>query len=149
MRPALLEYIEEMLITTLVVEGFVNRIRVMIVNNHSLLMDGVESLLRANGQFEVVSTTASNLADFSRENKHFEPNIVIIDEAMTFIKPAHLITSLPGTSQVRLIMINSRTTKLEIYDKSKLSVSTVDHFLDAIRNETAQYLNKFPGNPTH
>jgi DNA-binding NarL/FixJ family response regulator len=89
MRPALLDYIEEILITTFVEEDFMNRIRVMIVNSYSLLMDAVQSLLRANGQFEVVSTAASNLADFSRENKHLEPNIVIIDEAMTFINSTH------------------------------------------------------------
>jgi DNA-binding NarL/FixJ family response regulator len=122
--------------------------RVLIVNSHSLLMESVESLLGASEQFEVGSTTASNLADLSRGIEHLKPNIVIIDEAMTFIKPAHLITSLPDIPEVRLIVINSRTTKMDIYDKSKLSAPTVNHFLDTIRNETVQYLNKNLENST-
>ena len=115
------------------------RIRVLIVNSHSLLMEGVGSLLAANGHFEVISTPANNLADLTREIKHSKPNIVITDEAETFIKPAHLITYLPTTLKMRLIIMNSRTSRMDIYDKSELSASTVDHFLEAIKSEIAQY----------
>ena len=119
-----------------------DKMRVLIVNCHSLLMDGVESLLEANGQYEVVSTSASKLPDLIGEIKHLKPNIVIIDEAMTYIKPAHLITSLPNIQKVRLIVMNSRTSRMDIYDKSKLYASTPDHFLEAINNKMTQYLLK-------
>lgn len=115
-----------------------DRMRILIVNPRSLLMDGVESLLGTSGHFEVVSTAASNLAELSRDIKHSRPNIVIIDEAFTYIKPAHLITNLPDTAKMRLIVINSRTSRVDIYDKSEFSAPSLDHFMDAIRNEMAQ-----------
>jgi DNA-binding NarL/FixJ family response regulator len=129
-------------------EDFMKIMRVLLVSDHSLLMDSVESLLGASGQFEVGSTTISNLADLSRGIEHLKPNIVIIDEAMTFIKPAHLFTFLPDTPEVRLILINSRTSRMVIYNKNNASAPTVNHFLDAIRHETVQHLNKNLESPT-
>ena len=117
-----------------------DRMRILVVNTHSLLMDGVESILGAHGHFEVFSTPAVNIADLNRDIKHSKPNIVIIDEAMTFIKPAHLITSLPVTTKIRLIVINSRTSRVDIYERSEFSVPTLDHFLEAIREEMSKNL---------
>jgi DNA-binding NarL/FixJ family response regulator len=114
--------------------------RILVVNPRTLLMEGVESLLGANGHFEVLSTPAGNIADLRQDIKHSKPNIVIIDEAMTFIKPAHLITSLPETTKIRLIVINSRTSRVDIYERSEFSAPTLDHFLEAIREEMAKNL---------
>jgi DNA-binding NarL/FixJ family response regulator len=98
---------------------------ILIVNIHTLLIEGVESLLHSNEKdgFEVVTTLADNFADLIREIELVKPSAIVVDEVASFMNPAELITSLLNTRCVRLIVLNSQTSKMDIYDKSEFEVS--------------------------
>ena len=109
--------------------------RILTVNNiRSLLMDGIEDLLETNGngKFEVVRTLANNLADLIREIEQLKPNVIIIEEASTFIRPADLIALPLNLPRLRLIVLNTRTSNIDVYDKNELTISNPRHLIEAL-----------------
>lgn len=108
--------------------------RVLLINVRSLLIEGVESILRSegNGGFEVVSTLVSELPDLICEIELVKPEVIVLDEITSFVNPAELIVSLLNTGFVRLIVLNNRTSKMEIYDKSESVISNSDLLIEAI-----------------
>jgi DNA-binding NarL/FixJ family response regulator len=110
--------------------------RVLLINVRSLLIEGVESLLRSQGnqKFEVISTLASGIPDLMREIDLLKPNVIVVDEITSFINPAELIASLLDTGYIRLIVLNSQTSKIDIYDKNESMIHGPDHLMEAINN---------------
>jgi len=110
---------------------------ILIVNVRTLLIEGVESLLESNGtdRFEVVTTFVDNFADLIREIELVKPSVIVVDEVASFINPAELIVSLLNTGYIRLIVLNSRTSKMDIYDKSEFMISHPSHFIEALDYE--------------
>lgn len=112
--------------------------RILAINHvRSLLMDGVENILSAieNNKFELVSSPANNLGDLIQEIEQLRPNIIIMEEVSSFFKPVDLITSVLGNQNIRLIVLNSRYSKMDIYDKSECFISKPDHFIEALNFE--------------
>jgi len=97
-------------------------------------MEGVEGLLESqrNGGLDAVSTVANNLPDLIHEIEEIKPGVVVIDEATSFLMPAELIASLLNFRYVRLIVLNSRTSKMDIYDKSEFMITHPSHFIEAL-----------------
>ncbi len=108
--------------------------RVLLVNIRSLLMEGVESLLHTNGngKFEVISTLADNLDDLTREIDQLKPSVIVVDEVASSFIPANLIAALLNTRYIRLIVLNSETSKMDIYDKSEFMISNPSHLIEAL-----------------
>lgn len=106
--------------------------RVLVVNIRSLLMEGVESLLATHGKFVVVNTFANNRSDLIREIEELKPGVIVIDAVTSFIKPADLIVSLQDVHNIRLVVLNNQTNKMDIYDKSETIISNLDHFIEAL-----------------
>lgn len=109
--------------------------RVLIVNVRSLLMESIAGLLEAdaNGSFDVVSTLANNLPDLLQEIEVLKPGVLVIDKATSFIRPAELVVSLLLAQNIRLIVLDSQTINMTIYDKSELMISSPSHFIDALK----------------
>lgn len=121
--------------------------RILLVNVRSLLMESVANLLDSNGNFDVVSTLADNLPDLIYELKETQPGVIVIDEMTSFMKAAPLIVSLLNTENIRVIALNSQTSKMDVYDKNEIVVSNSDQFIEALDNEWASSSsqNKDPG----
>jgi hypothetical protein len=80
----------------------------------------------------VVTTLVDNFDDLIREIELVKPSVIVVDEVASFINPAELIASLLNTQYVRLIVLNSQTSKMDIYDKSEFLISHPSHFLEAL-----------------
>lgn len=113
--------------------------RVLIVHARSLLLESIARLLEANenGKFEVVSTLADNLPDLVYEVGELKPAIIVIDEATSFTKPAALIAALLNTRRTRLIVLNTETNKMDIYDKREFIVSQPEDLIEFLNYEQA------------
>jgi DNA-binding NarL/FixJ family response regulator len=111
--------------------------RVLIVNVRSLLMESVVGLLdsNGNGNFDVVSTLANDLPDLLQEIKDLKPGVIVIDEATVFMRPVELIISLLNIQNIRLIVLNSATSKMDIYDKTEFMISHPSHLIAALNYE--------------
>ena len=114
---------------------------ILIVNIRSLLIEGVERLLQSNekDRFEVVTTRVNNFADLIREIEMVKPSVIVVDEAASFIHPAELIASLLDTRYVRLIVLNSRTSTMDIYDKSEFIIAHPNQFLEALSDRALPF----------
>lgn len=109
--------------------------RILTINHvRSILMEGVEDILGAKNsvEFELLSTPANNLGELVHEIEQLKPNVIIMEEASSFIKPVDLITSVLSNRNIRLIVLNSRYSKMDIYDKSEFTVSSLEHFIEAL-----------------
>jgi DNA-binding NarL/FixJ family response regulator len=110
--------------------------RVLIVNVRSLLIESVAGLLEADGNewFDVVSTLANNLPDLLQEIEELKPGVLIVDKATSFMRPAELIVSLLLAQNMRLIVLDSQTSSMTIYDKCELMITNPSHFIDALKH---------------
>ena len=106
--------------------------RILIVNIRSLLIEGVERLLKANQEFVVANTFASDPAALIFEIEELKPDIVILDDVTTFVEPAQLIASLLNTQNMRLIVVNYSDNTINIFDKRECTISNSDQFIAAI-----------------
>lgn len=108
--------------------------RILIVNIHSLLIEGVESILNSqgNGRFEVISTYASDISNLLQDVNQREPSVIVVDEVTSFIEPAKLIMSVMTRRFVRLIVLNSQTSTMDIYDKRVSRISGPEHLMEAL-----------------
>jgi len=123
-----------------------NSKRVLIVNTGTLLMAGIESLVESNlgREYEVLSIKVFNPDDLIHEIARYEPTVVVIEDTTSFITPAALLALLQNT---RLIVLNNRASKAEIYDKSEtrvysqfeLTISHPDRLIDALNHGAARY----------
>lgn len=117
-----------------------HRKRVLIVNVRSLLMESVAGLVDSggnNGQFDVVSTLANNLPDLLQEVEELKPGVLVIDRAATFIRPEELLVFLLYVSPIRLVVLDSGTNKMDVFDKHELTISHPNQFLEALDFERA------------
>jgi len=116
---------------------FMESERVLIVQAQSLLLESIVGLLEAgeNGKFDVVSTLANNLPDLVQEVGKLEPGTIVIDEATCFSTPADLIAALLNTVRIRLIVLNTETNRMDIYDKSEFVISHPSDFIEALNYE--------------
>lgn len=92
---------------------------------------------KKDGKFDVTNTFAEDLPSLVREISILKPSVIVIDEVTSFIKPAELIVSLLNTRYIRLIVLNSQTSKMDIYDKSVSMVSDPGHFIEALNVRVA------------
>ena len=113
--------------------------RVLIVNVRSLLMESIAGLLEANGNgwFDVVSTLADNLPNLLHEVEELKPRVLVVDRAVSFIKPEELILFLLYIAPIRLVVLDSGTNKMEIFDKHELTISHPNQFIEALDEERA------------
>ena len=106
--------------------------RILIVNIRSLLIEGVEGLLIANGEIEVKSTFSDNHTALVREIEQFQPHVIFVDEITAFFQPTRLIASLLNNQNVRLIVLNNHEETMEIYDKYERVISNSNQIIDLI-----------------
>lgn len=106
--------------------------RVMIVNIQTLLVEGVESLLNAEGEFLVTNTIFSNHGALIEAIEQSRPDVIIVDEASYLMEPAQLIAALGSIKEVRLIVLNSRISQIGIYDKHEYAISNPSQLIAAI-----------------
>jgi hypothetical protein len=113
--------------------------RLLIVNVRSLLIESVPGLLAAygNGSFEAVSTQANNLPDLLQEIEVLKPAVLVIDKTTSLITPAELIVSLPPVENMRLIVLDSQTSNMTIYDRCELMISNPGQLIDALQQGAA------------
>ena len=115
---------------------------VLIVHARSLMLESIVSLLKSsgNGRFEVVSSLANNLPDLIREVLEMKPATIVIDEATCFTEAADLMVMLLGIQRVRLIVLNSETNLMDIYDKSEFIITHPAEFFEVLNYEQAPTL---------
>ena len=106
--------------------------RILIVNVRSLLIEGVERLLKVNGEFVVNSVFSEDHAALVREIELLKPHVIIIDEITSFTEPARLIASLMNIQNIRLIVVNNRDSVMEVYDKYECAISHPAQFVEAV-----------------
>jgi hypothetical protein len=111
--------------------------RILIVNNMaSLLMDGVNGLLELHGtNFDVLRSHVLNLPDLIQQVEKRNPDVIILEEPSSLLQPVDLFAFFLRIRNIRLIIINLQTSKIDIYDRSEREISRLDHFFEAVHSE--------------
>jgi DNA-binding NarL/FixJ family response regulator len=115
-------------------------IRILIVDDHAILRDGIRALLERESQFEVIGEAADGRAALELTRQR-QPDIVLMDVAMP------LLNGLEATAQVLQCSPDSKVIILSMYDYESyirqalaagaagyiLKDATADELIDAIR----------------
>lgn len=106
--------------------------RVLIVNIQSLLIDGIASLLKTDGNFMIVSSDANDLATLVREIEHYVPDVILMDEDTYFVEPAGLLAALWNIPKIRLIVLDIQRIPVNVFDKYERAITHPSQLMDVI-----------------
>ncbi len=95
------------------------KIRVLVVDDHTLVRDGIRALLALSSDIEVVGESP-NGKDAIRQVKKLAPDVVLMDIAMP------LMTGLEATRRIRREFPDTRVLALTQYDDSEYVVPVVE-----------------------
>ena len=100
---------------------------------HSLLVEGVKSLLDAVDDFVVASTLFTDGVALIQKIEQVKPDVIIMDdETISLIKPVHLLEIFRTMPSLRLIVLDSQISRMDVYDKHEFIISHPDHFIEAL-----------------
>ena len=125
-----------------------NRIRVMVVDDHPLVRDGIQEALRLSDEFDVVGA-AGDGAEAVRIAPCLRPNVVVMDVMMPGMDGVdacrEIIESLPDTRVLMLTASTEETAVVEAMAAGATGFLLKDtgrkELLDAVRDVAAGRLN--------
>ena len=108
-------------------------IRVLIVHSNNIFTLGVENLLTRETDLRVRSTALRNRASLVREIASFRPEVVIWDESLSTNEFSILMDCIKHSAEIRIMGINTRDNRVNIFDKQELQIHGSADLVAAIR----------------
>ena len=106
---------------------------ILMLDTHSLLVEGVKSFLDTMDEFEVASSLFTNDIALVQEIRQLKPDVVIMDdETITLIEPVQLLELFRIRPCLRLIVLDTQISRMDIYDKRELTISHPRHLIEAL-----------------
>ena len=124
--------------------------RVLVIENGSLFDDAVTSLLKQNGEIQVLTTDFKDSTTLFQEISHLSPQAILVNgggawEAAQFCE---LADARPALARLRVIVIHPDDNVIEVYERQRIVASQTndliaiikrgDSTLDGIERITAQ-----------
>ncbi len=110
--------------------------RVLIIENELLLGAGIQVLLAAEVDLDVIGIAAIDEERLAQELSRLRPDVIILDETSRLACPDKLQVLLNGTSQVQIVVISASHDLIRIYNKREIRLYQTTDFLDIIRENS-------------
>ena len=96
--------------------GDVNKIRVLLVDDHAVVRDGLQALLRETSDIEVVGQAADGL-EAIRKAEEFKPDVVVMDIAMPHLNGAEATRRIAKAHRnVRVLILSQHEDTEKVLD---------------------------------
>lgn len=106
---------------------------ILVSNTHSLLIEGVKSLLDTMGNFVVSCALFTDDIALVQEIQQSKPDIVIVDdETMNSITSVKLLEMFRMMPSLRLIVLDRQISRMDVYEKHEFIISHSDHLIEAL-----------------
>lgn len=108
--------------------------KVLVVINKLLFGVGLESLLSHEEDLNVKSVPYENKKALSEEIRRYEPHVVLIDESIKLATRPNLLDILTGFPNIRVLVVNTKENRVQVYDKKDIQIARSMDFITAIKN---------------
>lgn len=107
--------------------------KVLVVFDEPLLRAGVESLLTQDLELEVHCISLPNGDRLAEQLNLYKPEVVIVDENLKSVRLSGVFEQLENYPVLRVLVVNIRDNRLQIYDKREIVVTHTNDLLETIR----------------
>jgi len=108
--------------------------RVLIIINKLLFRVGLEGLLSREDDLRIQSVNFNPGRSLSEQIRGYEPDVIVVDESLKFSPTASFIDLLMGLPNIRVLVVNTRENKVQIYDKHEIQIAGSLDLISAIKN---------------
>ena len=109
--------------------------RVVLLSNHSLLAAGILSLLEGVDGLEVAVVSVDD-PDASCKMRHFAPHVIVLDGTGGSSARTAITQLLKQNPVARIVSLNLGHRDVEVFRMERLTVSSSEEFLAAIRSQS-------------
>ena len=95
--------------------------RVLVIDNHSIMGAGVETLLANSEKLQVIGSTPQNEDDLVRDVWQFSPDVIILNHQSKLTNPVRLLSLLDNYRSFRLIVVSEDDNTMEVYEKRQIT----------------------------
>lgn len=99
--------------------------RVLIVENSLLLGAGVQSLLAAEANLDVIGISPKDQAELIQEIERFQPDVVVLDDLTHLTDTARLLTFLEVCPELRVVVLSSNSNLVRVYYRQRALITQV------------------------
>jgi hypothetical protein len=113
--------------------------RILVVNNGSLLDEGVTSLLASQAGLQVSSIGFENEAALARDIARIHPDVIVLSQS-GLMEPERFLESLdniPDPNGLRLIVIHPSENTLDVYYRQQSASAHSEDFIALVQSDEA------------
>lgn len=114
-------------------ETEVRLIQVLIIFGERPLLAGVRDLLKNEGDFNLITTSMSDIDGITQEIKRLKPDVVIWDDKLPAEHQEALFNLLVTFKDLRVVVLSNYENKLQVYEKKEIPVLQVNDLFSAVR----------------
>lgn len=107
--------------------------RVLVVENHSIMGAGVETLLSNTGHLQVAGSAPNNELELLECVWQFTPDVIILNKQSQVTDPIRLLSLLKNYGSLRLIVVSTEDNTMEVYEKRCVTARKQDDLTTAVR----------------
>lgn len=104
--------------------------RVLLIESGRFIGGVIHSLFTDRDQLQVTVAAPTNSRELLKAVKKHQPEIIVLDDTVCMDYLSHLLHYMQGSSSaIRVIVLNTDSNRVEVYDKQQVSVNrTADFF---------------------
>jgi chemotaxis response regulator CheB len=107
--------------------------RVLVVNNSSLLGEGIESILRSDSELLIQGITTNDEANLFKKISEYNPDVIVMVEDTTPFDANRILLLFDQFPRLRIVGVSLQSGDVRAYDKTQVTITQPVDFLEIIK----------------
>jgi len=110
-------------------------LRVLILQGGSLFDEGLNSLLRRDGNLQILTVELGDAVAFFQEVARLSPEVILLNGAddLKTIKFCDLLNAIPTATHLRLVIVRPDDNVIDVYERRRVVAAQSSDLLAIIR----------------
>ncbi len=103
--------------------------RVLLIESGKLIGGVFHNLFAEQDQLNVIEAAPSSSRELLRAVKFHRPEIIVLDDTVRAGYLGHLLRYMQSSEGIRVIVVNTNSNQVDVYEKQQVSVKRTADFL--------------------
>jgi chemotaxis response regulator CheB len=109
------------------------RLRVLVVDNLSLMGAGIEELLKHDAGIDVLGIAGGDISELMQHVRKFRPNVIILHDQSPSSAITNILTQTGAQYPMRIVVVEPDDNQMQVYDRDRISVAQLRDLLDVVK----------------
>ncbi len=96
--------------------------RILLIESGQFIGGVIRSLFTHVDQLNIIEEAPANTRELLQAVHKHKPEIVVMDDTVQFDYLAHLLRYMQSSEAIRVIVMNTNSNRVEVYQKQQISV---------------------------